>query len=149
MALIIVQNMDFDGSYVGINGEVYPVSLGVPFEASAALMEVLTNAGVPFLQEPFDLGTAGQIKIDRKYRGPRFVIVNGTRESFPVGEWFTPSAAALPIIMASTAGQAIEAAPLPAGYIFVTTLDSGGNHIRVTTLNQFGARIPVIARVEA
>jgi hypothetical protein len=105
MTQIIVQNADFDGSYVQINGVTYAIPLGRPFEASAAIMEVLDNAGVPYLKEPFDLGQPGQIRISRRYRGPRFVVVNGSRYDFPVGKWFTPPAGALDIIISATAGM--------------------------------------------
>jgi len=105
---IIVGKSDFDGSKIGINGIIKPVPLDVVFDADAATIEILRNANIPFLQEPFDLGQAGQIKIDRKYRGPRFVVINGVREWFPVGKWFTASAAALALILASTAGASVS-----------------------------------------
>jgi lysophospholipase L1-like esterase len=110
---IIVGKSDFDGSKIGINGIIKPVPLDVVFDADAATIEILRNANIPFLQEPFDLGQAGQIKIDRKYRGPRFVVINGVREWFPVGKWFTPSAAALALILASTAGAAVSYSSAP------------------------------------
>lgn len=108
MTNIIVGKSDFDGSKIGINGIIKPVPLDVVFDADAATIEILRNANIPFLQEPFDLGQAGQIKIDRKYRGPRFVVINGVREWFPVGKWFTASAAALSLILASTAGASVS-----------------------------------------
>lgn len=104
---IIVANEDFDGSNIGINGNVIRIPIDVPFEADAATLEVLASAGVNYT-EYSGPAAIGQIRISEQYRGPRWFVVNGEKVAFPVGRWFLPTDALRDLIMTGSTAPYVQ-----------------------------------------
>jgi hypothetical protein len=103
MNMIVVRREDWNNSRPVVNGRPIAIPLDRPFDASAELIEVLTNAEIPFAgyTEPGDLDGSVTILPIAQNPQPVPVVVNGTLTRLPVGVRLMLSASVIAVLDAA------------------------------------------------